>query len=362
MATPNTVDLLTKNLKQAVCIGFVLAAVIGAVAFVGGFLSPHRLSANRLTDALEASGGGATPGFRRAHAKGICVAGTFIGTAEARTLSIAEAFRGEAVPVTGRFAEATSSPYANDVTAQVRSMALRLQPAGADEWRLGMNDTPGLHVSTPEAFYENVLASTPDPLTGKPDPVKMQAYLDKHPETVAFLARMKARPLSEGFANDSYNGVNGFIFVSADGRRRLVRWTMQAEEPFSALSAQERAGKTVNYAFDDLLARIARGPVKWRLIATLAMPGDPNKAAEVWPDDRQKVTLGELIITHAESETAGNCRDVNFDPLVLPRGIEASDDPIPFARSAVYAASFRRRAGETKPPSAVSNQLADARQ
>jgi catalase len=361
MPTPDTVDLLKRNLPQAAFIGLVLAAAIGAFAYVGGFLSPHRLSANRLTDAIEASGGGPSPGFRRAHAKGICVAGTFIGTAEARALSSAAVFLGDAVPVTGRFAEATPNPYANDVTVQVRSMALRLQPAGADEWRLGMNDTPGLHVSTPRAFYENVVASTPDPRTGKPDPAKMQAYLNKHPETVAFLARMKARPLSSGFANDSYNSVDGFIFVAADGTRRLVRWTMQAQEPFSTLSAEERAGKTSNYVFDDLLTQVAGGPVKWRLIATLAMPGDPNKAAEVWPDDRPTVTLGELIIDHAESETMGNCRDVNFDPLVLPPGIEASDDPIPFARSAVYAASFRRRAGEVKPPSAVANQVAGTR-
>jgi len=71
----------------------------------------------------------------------------------------------------------------------------------------------------------------------------MQAYLDRHPETVAFLARLKARPFSSGFANDSYNSVNGFIFVSGDGKRRLVRWTMQAEDPFSTLSPEDRGGQ-----------------------------------------------------------------------------------------------------------------------
>ena len=60
-----------------------------------------------------------------------------------------------------------------------------------------------------------------------------------------------------------------------------------------------------------------------------------------------------------ESEAAGNCRDVNFDPLILPAGIEPSDDPLLSARSAAYAVSFTRRAGETKTPSAVQ---IDARQ
>ena len=359
METQRTIDLLKRNPRQVVAIAVILAAVVSLFAYVGGFLTPHRLSPNRMTDAIEVTGGGPYPGFRRAHAKGICIAGSFVSSNEAKALSGASVFLGDVVPVTGRFAESAPNPFTNDAeAAPVRSMALRLQPRGADEWRLGMNDTPGLHVSTPQAFYENVVASTPDPRTGKPDPAKMQAYLDKHPETVAFLSRLRSRPFSTGFANDSYNGVNGFVLVSSDGTRRLVRWSMQSEDPFVTLSPEDRAKKSANYAFDELLARVAQGPMKWRFVATIAKPGDPNRAAEVWPEDREKVTLGELTITHAESETTGNCQDINFDPLVLPHGIEPSDDPIPFARSAVYSVSFRRRTGEIKPPSAVANQHA----
>jgi catalase len=362
LETQRTIDLLKRNPRQVVAIGVILAAVVCLFAYAGGFLTPQRLSPSRMTDAIEVTGGGAHPGFRRAHAKGICIAGSFLASDEAKALSQASVFMGEVVAVTGRFAEAAPDPFTNDaVTAPVRSMALRLQSHGA-EWRLGMNDTPGLHVSTPQAFYENVVAATPDPRTGKPDPARMQAYLDRHPETVAFLARLKSRPFPTGFANDSYNSISGFVFVAPDGTRRLVRWSMQAEDPFVALSPEDRAKKTPNYAFDDLLARIAQGPIKWHLVATIAKPGDPNKAAELWPEDRKKVTLGELTITGAESETAGNCQDINFDPLVLPHGIEASDDPIPFARSAVYSTSFRRRTGERKPPSDIANQHAGTAQ
>lgn len=358
---PDTLTLLRARPAEAAGIALVLALCVGAFAYAGGFLSPHRLSSNRIANALEASGGGAHAGFRRAHAKGICIAGSFVGSAGARAVSSAALFGGGAVPVTGRFAEATPDPYAKDPMVGVRSMALRLQPPGADEWRMAINDTPGLHVSTPEGFYENVVASTPDPRTGKPDPAKMAAYLARHPESVAFMARMKAKPLAAGFANDSYNSVDGFIFVAPDGTRRLVRWSMQAEDSFTTLAPEDRKRRSANYMFEDLLARVAHAPIKWRLVATLANPGDPNRAAEVWPADRRTVDLGELTIAHVESEATGNCRDVNFDPLVLPPGIAPSDDPIPFARSAVYATSFRRRAGETKPPSAVSNQSAGTR-
>jgi catalase len=43
-----------------------------------------------------------------------------------------------------------------------------------------------------------------------------------------------------------------------------------------------------------------------------------------------------------------------FDPLVLPDGIAASDDPLLSARSAVYMRSFTRREGEPKSLGAVS--------
>jgi catalase len=361
-ATPDTATLIRRNPVQLVAIGLVLAATAGAFAYTGGFLTPQRLGPNHFIDAMETAAGGPHAGFRRAHAKGICIAGHFVGTPQGRALSSAAVFAsGQPVSVSGRFAESAPDPFAKDSSEAVRSMALRLQPAGAPEWRMAINDTPGLHVSTPQAFYDNVVASTPDPATGKPDPAKMQAFLAKHPETVAFLARMKARVLAAGFAEDSYNSVDGFIFVAPDGTRRLVRWTMQAEEPFATLPAAVRDAKPANYVFDDLLARVARGPVKWRMIATLAQPGDPNRAAEVWPANRPHVDMGELTIDHVESEATGNCQDVNFDPLALPPGVAPSDDPIPFARSAVYSVSFRRRSGEAKAPSAVAHQSAGAR-
>jgi catalase len=61
-----------------------------------------------------------------------------------------------------------------------------------------------------------------------------------------------------------------------------------------------------------------------------------------------------LIIDHVQSEETSPARDINFDPLVLPDGIVASDDPLLSARSAAYSQSFTRREGEPKEPSAVS--------
>jgi catalase len=80
---------------------------------------------------------------------------------------------------------------------------------------------------------------------------------------------------------------------------------------------------------------------------TVGTPDDPTHDATLpWPGDRRAIDAGVLTLDAVAAEAKGNARDINFDPLVLPPGIEPSDDPLLSARSAVYAASYRRRAGE----------------
>jgi hypothetical protein len=80
---------------------------------------------------------------------------------------------------------------------------------------------------------------------------------------------------------------------------------------------------------------------------TLAKPGDPsNDATKVWPADREHVDIGTLIVRQAEDEANGPCRDYNYDPTILPVGIEVSDDPLLPARSSAYAKSFDLRTAE----------------
>ena len=88
---------------------------------------------------------------------------------------------------------------------------------------------------------------------------------------------------------------------------------------------------------------------------TVGEPGDPTDDATLpWPQSRRSIDAGTITITAVQTEEAGNARDINFDPTVLPDGITMSDDPLLAARSAVYARSFTRRAEEPKSPSEVN--------
>ncbi len=54
------------------------------------------------------------------------------------------------------------------------------------------------------------------------------------------------------------------------------------------------------------------------------------------------------MVKQVVAEADGPCRDINFDPTILPRGVSVSDDPFPAARSAAYARSYDLRTSEAK--------------
>jgi catalase len=334
-------------------IGIAVLVVVGCFAYVGGWLSPHRLTQAGMIDTFQEVNG-VWPGFRRNHAKGVCIAGYFESNGEGVRLSKAAVFRTGRVPVIGRLSLAGGEPYMADGPAAVRSMALAFRRPDGEEWRMAMIDIPVFIVKDPESFWEQLLASRPDPKTGKPDPAKMQGFVARHPETARALDIVKANPFSSGFANASYNALDAFRFVNAAGASTPVRWSMAAVEPFEPETTAQSTTQDKNYLFDAVIARIGQAPLQWRLNVTIGRPGDPTDDATIaWPSTREHVDVGTLTINHIESEAPGNCRDVNFDPLVLPSGIEPSDDPLLSARSATYSTSFTRRAGEPKKPSAV---------
>ena len=298
--------------------------------------------------------GGVHPGFRRNHAKGVCITGTFESNGQGVRLSRAAVFKPGRVPIVGRFSLGGGNPQMPDAPTAVLAMGLSLRPPGGEEWRMAMIHLPVFVVRDVQGFYEQLLASEPDPATGKPDPSKLAAFAGAHPEFVRAMEVIKGSPSPSGFATASYNSLNAFRFIDAAGAAVPVRWSMVASEAPQPTTPEQGKSPDKTYLFDDVIARLARGPLQWHLIVTLGRPGDAtNDPTLPWPADREHVDVGTLTIDRAETEAPGNCRDIVFDPLVLPWGIQPSDDPMLSARSATYSESFRRREGEGKTPSAI---------
>jgi catalase len=343
--------LAPASLAKLALIGAIVLVLAALFAWAGGWLSPGKLDQTRIIDTFQ-DVNGRHPGFRRNHAKGVCLAGTFESNGAGVRLSKAVVFKPGSVPVIGRFALAVGMPMAADGPAAVRSMALQFNLADGEIWRTGMNDIPVFPFKDPSVFYQQLATGVPDPRTGKPDPEAMKSFVTAHPEFLKAVGLIRAKPFSSGFANAPYNSLNAFLLIDATGKTTPVRWSMMPVDAFEPQPATPPADK--NYLFDALAARVQKAPAQWHLMLTVAQPGDPtNDATMPWPEGREQVDAGVLNVTKIMSEAEGNCRDINFDPLVLPAGIAGSDDPLLAVRSAAYSTSFNRREGEPKTPSAV---------
>ncbi len=324
-------------------IGAVVAVIAGTFFYVNGTLDAQRLRPKTLVNALEQNNG-VHPGYRRNHAKGMCVIGYFESNGNAQPLSRAQVFQAGRTPVVGRFALPSGNPYAPDSSVPIRSLALGFTQANGQQWRTGLNSMPVFPVGTPEAFYAMLQAGAPQPATGKPKPDAMPSFFAAHPETGPFLQWVKTARPSASFATQTYNGINAFYLVNASGQRQAVRWGVAPEgQDAPGASAPNEA----DYLENDLVQRLSVGPLKWQFNLTLAEAGDPvNDASKPWPAERKVVKAGTLVLQRAEPQNTGECRDINYDPLILPSGIEGSADPLLAARSAAYASSYLRRTSE----------------
>jgi catalase len=335
-----------RSIGALAVIALVIGAGAAAFAYTAGWLSPDRLTPEKMVDALSRRGGDPL-GHRRNHAKGICFTGEFEANGAGARLSTAPMLAAGRYPVIGRFAIAVGDPDAPDATGRVRSMAVRIVAPHGEEWRSGMNDMPVFVVSTARAFYELTLAQDIDPATGKPNPAALQSFIGAHPESLPFFEWAKTASWTTSYADQTYNSLNAFRFVDAAGESHLVRWSMQATEPPHEVSGTALAGLGPDFLAADLKQRLAPGALRWHLVVTLAAPGDSSDdATKAWPSDREKIDVGTLVVQQAQDEADGPCRDYNYDPTILPPGIRPSDDPLLAARSSSYAKSFYLRSAE----------------
>ena len=322
----------------AVVIGFGAAAF----AYTAGWFSPRRLTPDRFVQALTPPTGEPL-GHRRNHAKGICFTGIFEANGAGSALSQAQVFSRGQYPALGRFNIATPDPNAPDATVRVRGLGLRISTPDGQQWRTAMIDAPVFPVSTPQAFYELLLAS------GSKDPNAMKAFAGAHPEFAAFGAWATSAPWTGSYAEERFNSLNSFIFVDNSGAEHAVRWSLlPAAQPVS-VSPDDLAKRGPDVLEQEITERVHSGPQHWTMVVTVANPGDPTAdPSKAWPEDRRAIEVGTLTVQQIEPERDGPCRDINFDPTVLPAGIHTSDDPFPAARSSAYAKSYDRRTAEVQ--------------
>ena len=324
-------------------IAVVVAFGAAAFAYTAGWFSPDRLTPTKLVAAFKSPPPGAPLGHRRNHAKGICFTGVFEANGAGAELSRAQVFAKGQYPALGRFNIGTPNPNAPDATVRVRGLGLSISTPDGQEWRMALINPPVFAVSTPQAFYALLVAS------GSKDPNAMPTFVGAHPEFAKFGDWAKNGPWTGSYAEERFNSLNSFIFVDGSGAEHAVRWSMIPAAQAVAVSPEELAKRGPDFLEQEIAERIRGGPARWTMQVSVANPGDQTAdPTQAWPEDRRTIEVGTLIVQQIEAEADGPCRDINFDPTILPTGIRTSDDPFPAARSAAYARSYDLRTSEAK--------------
>ena len=331
----------------------LIAAALSVVLYGPG-LSAHAAdapSANAkpvplaAVDALNKLSGGPHAGYRANHAKGVLVMGSFTPAEGAASLSKAAHFAvGQAVPVLVRFSNGTGVPTLPDANpnGSPHGIAIRFAlPNGVNTDIVSISSN-GFPVATPEEFVALLEAiGQSGPAATKPTAIEQ--FMGSHPIALKWATTPRPPPVS--FGTLAFYGVNAFKFTNAKGQSQFVRYQILPVAGESSLSDAEAAKAAPNYLMDELPARIATGPVKFRLLAQVAEAGDSiNDGSVVWPQERKLVELGTISLTKTAVDQAKEQKVLLFNPLALTAGIEPSADPVLLIRPAAYGVSFAQRA------------------
>jgi len=286
---------------------------------------------------------GLHPGFRPAHAKGLMLTGRFTPAAKAASLTRAAHVTRASTPVTVRFSNSTGLPQIPDNVsdANPRGMAIRFNLAEHVHTDIVAHSTDGFPTRDGAEFLEllrAIAASGPD----VPSPKPVELFLGSHPAALAFVQTPK--PFPSSLARESYFAVTAFAFTNAAGQKRFGRYRILPELGNDFLSEEQAAGISANYHYDEIAARVAREPVRFRIVVQVADPADTVDNATVhWPESRETVELGAVELTEVVPDTLVQQKQIIFDPIPRLDGIEPSADPLLELRAAIYLLSGRRR-------------------
>jgi catalase len=278
----------------------------------------------------------APPGHRVLHAKGQLCSGTFNASPESAAICRAGHLQGGKIPVIVRWSHGSGRPDSNDDAPYVRGMSVSfVLPDGKSTDLLGQT-VPRFPVRTPEDFVRLSEVAR--------DRRELLKFLALRPRTAVALAvnaRAKALAPPKSYAEATYFPIHAYRWLSLSGHGTWVRYRLVPEATPQDRLPQKFTGR--DRLREEIRARLARGPVKYDLVVTVAGPkDDPHNPMSVWKGSREFVA-GWFEITTPEDDHEAQGDVVVFDPTRLVDGLELSDDPILLYRPSAYSVSIERR-------------------
>ena len=280
-----------------------------------------------------------SPTHRALHARGTLATGTFRASSELAGRTTAAHLQGGDTPAVVRFSHPAGDPAGADSVPSSRGCAVKLRTLAGPHDLVAVS-APAFPVRDGRAFLDLLAARAPDPATGGPDPERMGAFMDAHPESLPVIAAAMAARVPRSYATLVYNGLHTFFLIDAAGSRQPFRYSWEPPGGESFLDPDETIGLDLAA---ELGARLEAGAAVLDLVVRLGEPGDPtDDPTAIWPE-RPSIVAGRLEIraVHAETEP------VIFDPSNVTDGLGVPDgDEILALRRLVYGLSYAHRTTE----------------
>ena len=149
----------------------------------------------------------------------------------------------------------------------------------------------------------------------------MKTFVAAHPEFANFVGWARTRRGPTATRKTDTTAWTASSFTDASGEQSSVRWSLIPAAQPVAISPDELAKRGPDYPRAGDHGSGGKGATAVDLGVTVANPGDPTAdPSKTWPADRRTVEVGTLVVQRIETEADGPCRDINFDPTVLPGG------------------------------------------
>lgn len=283
---------------------------------------------------------GKHPGVRKGHAKGVCALGEFIPSQEAMQYSTSPLFSDPQIKANIRFSMAGGDPYANETSRSPRGVGVQFSLADGSVHNIAGLTTPVFPGKDPETFLGLLKTLLPNK-QGKVDFVKVSQYRQNHPSTQAQFDWLQSHNPPSSYSRVQYFGIHSFNFVDDKGDKAKFKWQLAPVSGELSLTDQQMKQLPATFLADKLKQELSAESVQFELQAVIGHDDDvTDDPSQYWPEDRQIISLGLLTINQSGDSS---CDGINYDPNVLSKGVEPSDDPVLKIRSTAYAISFGKR-------------------
>lgn len=277
-----------------------------------------------------------------------------------------------------RFSTVIGSKGAPDTDRDPRGFAVKFYTSEGNYDVVGLS-LPVFFIRDAIKFPDFIHSQKPDPCTNIKNYGHIWDFFSLSPESLHQLMWLYSdRGIVKDYAKMDGFGVNTFVWVNKEGRRRFVKYHFLGQEPRDVIDRREGrrlGGLDPDIAVRSLHARIASGrPLRYEFCVQLmdpavaeTLPFDPLDDTKIWPEDQfPLMKVGMMTVNENPENFFTDIEQSAFCPANIVPGIEFSADKMLQGRTFSYTDTQRHRVGTNfaqlpvnRPLSPVANHQQD---